>query len=189
MPVKNKVNENKLDYEPWGYREQGGYSEKDPVVVSVEKFFANVRYSKRDEKIHFYNIKGEEKGVINVKEFPNDAIKSTSYDAGTKILTIKYESGNIVKLNLTTLINSIINSVLEKTQKDINTLSGAVEEIINNEIDIREKTFSNTEYVWDEGSNKMVLKFYNLNNELKDTVEIFDTNEVGDILMGAGIYE
>lgn len=185
VKYRNKVNENKLDYEPWGYREGVGYqSEKSDIAIIVEKFFTNVRYNKSDEKIHFYNIKGEEKGFINVREFPSDSIKSTSYNAGKKILTIKYESGKVVELNLTGFINSIISGV----ERDITILSGTVEEIINHEIDLQNAAFSQTEYVWDEENNKMVINFYNLNNELKGRLEMFDTNDVGEIMIEAGSF-
>ena len=185
MAEKNKVNENKLDYEPWGYNSTVGYSSKNSDVIrTVEKFFVNAKYSKKDEKIHFFNIKGDEKCSINVREFPSDSIAGISYDYVTKTLTITYESGKSFEINLTSLINSIV----EKIEENIDVLSGTVEEIINKETELQNVTFTNVEYVWDKENNKMVLNFYNSNAELKDTVEIFNTNDIGEIMMQAGNF-
>jgi hypothetical protein len=185
MAVKNKVNENRLDYEPWGYRVDVGYtSKKTAINATIEKFFTNVKYSKKDEKIHFYNLKGEEKGSINVNDFSSGVIKGTSYDAATKILTIKYENGKSVSFNLTPIINSIV----EKIDENISVLSGTVEEIINNEMALQSAAFSDSEYVWDEDNKKMVIRFYNTNSELKDTIELFDTNDEGEVMIEAGKF-
>lgn len=192
MAEKNKLKENKLDYEPWGYRVNVGYTSMDSAIsMAVEKFFANVKYNKNDEKIHFYNIKGEEKGTINVREFPSDSIKSTSYNFVTKVLTITYESGKVIKLDLSSLINSIIDEI----SVDIDALSGSVvnlsekvQEVVDKQTALENAAFTYSEYVWDEEHNKMVINFYNSDHTLRDYVEIFDTNNIGEIITGAGEY-
>lgn len=183
MAEKNKVNENKLDYEPWGFNSTVGYTHRS-CVQTVEKFFVNAKYSKKDEKIHFFNVKGEETCSINVKEFSSDSIKGISYDYVTKILVITYESGKELEINLTDFINSIVS----KIEQDVESLSGTVEEIVNQEAQMLSIMFSDAEYEWDEENKKMVINFYNANNELKDSVELFDTNDVGEIMIEAGNF-
>lgn len=54
--------------------------------------------------MYFYNEEGEEVGVVDVNEFPIPAVKDTSYDPSTEILTITVErssdSVNAMYMNL-----------------------------------------------------------------------------------------
>ena len=178
----NKVNK---PYDPYEFREQQGYnSKRNSIAATVKKFFVNAKYDKNDSKIHFYNVKGEEKCSINVKEFPSDGVKGITYNYVNKILVITYESGRVIEVNL----NGFINNVIGKIEKQIDVLSESIEEIINNETRLQTIVFSASEYVWDEEHNKMKINFYNANNELRDSVELFDTNKDGEIMVEAGNF-
>ena len=76
-----------------------------------------------------------------------------------------------------------------------NTLLNLIEQAIDNQVVMQETinkikadAFTDVDYAWNEGDNKMSLNFYNSNDELKDSADLFDTNEVGEILFDAGNF-
>ena len=93
-------------YEPWGFQEENHYiSDENLLLNDIDKFFALAEYNKDDKKIHFFNKDDEEKGTIDVTEFSSSIVQSAVYDKETKILTITFENGDVVEINLAELID------------------------------------------------------------------------------------
>ena len=93
-------------YEPWGYQDQNNYESSEVIQENdLDSFFADVNYSKDDNKIFFYNKDGEEKGALDVSEFvkSDSIIDKVEYKDG--ILTIIFTNGDEVHIDLTELID------------------------------------------------------------------------------------
>ena len=93
-------------YEPWGYQEENNYESSEIIQDNdLDSFFADVNYSKDDNKIFFYNKDGEEKGALDVSEFvkSDTIIDKVEYKDG--ILTITFTNGDEVHIDLTELID------------------------------------------------------------------------------------
>ena len=93
-------------YEPWGYRDENNYESSEIIYENdLESFFADVNYSKDDNKIHFYNKDGEEKVALDVSEFvkSDSIIDKVEYKDG--ILTITFTNGDEVHIDLSQLID------------------------------------------------------------------------------------
>lgn len=93
-------------YEPWGYQDQNNYESSEVIQENdLDSFFADVNYSKDDNKIFFYNKDGEEKGALDVSEFvkSDSIIDKVEYKDG--ILTITFTNGDEVHIDLTELID------------------------------------------------------------------------------------
>lgn len=92
-------------YDPWGYQEQDGYQSGENLFLNeLDTFFASVEYHDDDNKIHFYNNDGEEKATLDVSGFTSSVIEDVYYDSDTKILTIVFDNGEKVEINLGELI-------------------------------------------------------------------------------------
>lgn len=58
--------------------------------------------------------------------------------------------------------------------------------VIKSEMDKKadkEDTFADGEYIWDSASQKMILRYYNVDGVAIDDIELFDTNANGQILL------
>ena len=95
--------------EPWGYREENEYvSNTSRYLADLEEFFANAKYNKEDNKIHFYNKDGEERegSAIDVAEFEQTAIvEDAYYDKDTKEVVIEFTNGDIVRIDAKDLLD------------------------------------------------------------------------------------
>lgn len=183
-------------YEPYGYREQYKYSSQRGVIEEfVDEFFTDVRYNKLDKKIHFSNVYGNEKVSIDVREFDTPGIVNTTYDKTTRILTLELDNGNTEEINLTEIIGQIEASLAVLVEEEKNraisvelVLKEMVEAIADGLAEISGNAIGKLTYEWDSENKEMVLKTYNVNEELKDTVGLFDTDEEGEILLEAGDF-
>lgn len=93
-------------YEPWGYQDENNYQGAETILENdLESFFADAKYNKDDNKIHFYNKDGEEKGSLDVSEFvkSDSIIDKVEYKDG--ILTITFTNGDEVHIDLSELID------------------------------------------------------------------------------------
>ena len=186
-------------YEPWGYRDQDKYQKRtcEGCCESTD-YFVDVEYKSTKNKIYFYNEDGDEVGSVDVSEFPIPSVNSTSYDPSTEILTINFVNGTKLEINLDVLVNGVNKLVEDETNRATsveNTLLNLIEQAIDNQVVMQETinkikadAFTDVDYAWNEGDNKMSLNFYNSNDELKDSADLFDTNEVGEILFDAGNF-
>ncbi len=187
-------------YEPWGYREQNKLDSNVAGQWYSDIYFADVKYKSDKNKIYFYNEFGEEVGTIDVNEFkyPIPSIDSTSFDPSTNILTITFKNGNVVDINIEGVVNHIQGAIDDETNRATTAeenILNLVEQAIDNELilqqalnEVKDAAFANIEYEWKEDEKKMALNLYNMNNELKDSADMFDTNEIGDILLEAGDF-
>jgi len=95
-------------YEPWGYQEENNYeSSENQFEIELNELFASAAYNDNDKKIHFFNNDGLELSgsSIDTTEFASGVIVSATYDKETKILTIVFSNGDVVKVNLADLID------------------------------------------------------------------------------------
>lgn len=187
-------------YEPWGYRDQDKYLKRcGGGCCESNDCFVDVKYRSNKNKMYFYNEEGEEVGVVDVNEFPVPAVKDTSYDPSTEILTINFLNGTKLEINLDVLVNGVNKLVEDETNRATtveNTLLNLIEQAIDNQVvmqetinELKDGSFANVEYEWKQDEKKMSLNFYNSDNELKDSADLFETDENGDILFNAGDFE
>lgn len=102
MAIKRKTRM----YEPWGYREENNYQGAEIIHENdLDSFFADTKYIRDDNKIHFYNKDGEELVTLDVNEFikSDSIIEKTEYKDG--ILKIYFTNGDIVTIDLTELLD------------------------------------------------------------------------------------
>ena len=93
-------------YEPWGYRDENNYESAEIIHENdLDSYFADVNYNKDDNKIHFLNKDGEEKGTLDVSEFvkSDSIIDKVEYKDG--ILTITFTNGDEIHIDLSQLID------------------------------------------------------------------------------------
>ena len=183
-------------YEPWGYREQNKYqSEKEVILNFSEDFFADVKYKNVDKKIHFYNVYGNETCTIDVSEFPAPDIVNTTYDSETKSLTIEFDNGTTTKIDLTGVINDISVPLTLKIDEETNRavsveliLQQMIEAIADELASVSDNSISKVTYEWNQEDNTMSLRLFNVNDELKTSVGLFDTDDNGEVLLTAGDF-
>lgn len=114
---RNKVN---MPYDPYAYTEQRSYKgEGGQAADEAKKYFSKVAYNKNDEKIHFYNTKGEEKGSVDVTEFAGNTLVSISYIPADNILVLKYSDGTTFNVNLSEVIDDIQETVMEQIEPEL----------------------------------------------------------------------
>ena len=102
MAIKRKTRM----YEPWGYREENNYQGVEIIHENdLDSFFADTKYVRDDNKIHFYNKDGEELVTLDVNEFikSDSIIEKTEYKDG--ILKIYFTNGDVVTIDLTELLD------------------------------------------------------------------------------------
>ena len=102
MAIKRKTRM----YEPWGYQEENNYQGAEIIHENdLDSFFADTKYVKDDNKIHFYNKDGEELVTLDVNEFikSDSIIEKTEYKDG--ILKIYFTNGDVVTIDLTKLLD------------------------------------------------------------------------------------
>ena len=102
MAIKKKTRM----YEPWGYQEQNNYQGAEIIHENdLDSFFADTKYVRDDNKIHFYNKDGEELVTLDVNEFikSDSIIEKTEYKDG--ILKIYFTNGDVVTIDLTELLD------------------------------------------------------------------------------------
>lgn len=93
-------------YEPWGYQDENNYQGAETILENdLESFFADAKYNKDDNKIHFQNKDGEDVGSLDVNEFvkSDSIIDHTEYANG--ILKIYFTNGDVITINLTELLD------------------------------------------------------------------------------------
>lgn len=93
-------------YEPWGYQDENNYQGAETILENdLESFFADAKYNKDDNKIHFNNKDGEEVGSLDVNEFvkSDSIIDHTEYADG--ILKVFFTNGDVVTIDLTELLD------------------------------------------------------------------------------------
>ena len=93
-------------YEPWGYQEENNYQGAETIIENdLESFFADAKYNKDDNKIHFQNKDGEDVGSLDVNEFvkSDSIIDHTEYSNG--ILKIYFTNGDVITIDLTELLD------------------------------------------------------------------------------------
>ena len=187
-------------YEPWGYRDQDRYLKRSGGgCCPTNDYFANAEYDKSDEKIHFYNDMDDEVCAIDVKDFPQAKVTSADYDESTKELVVTFDNGDTVTIDLTSAVDGIEEYVLGKVDGEIESLSAAIsseearaisaETILRDIISIvTNNAITNIECKWDETNLKMSLNLYNVRSELKDSVELFKTDENGEVILDGGRF-
>lgn len=196
-------------YEPWGYRDQDNYASRRSGSISLGKPIYYIEYNYKDNLLHFYDSVYKELDTLDVSEFKTSPspIESTEYNPTTKVLTIKFENGETESIALDKLVESIerdIENVVDQEKERaiaVETVlaemieaavSGATsaETALQEQIDtIKENTFYKVEYVLDSETNKMNINFMNVDDNIKGSVELFDTDDEGRILLDAGTYE
>lgn len=93
-------------YEPWGYQDENNYQGAGTILENdLESFFADAKYNKDDNKIHFQNKDGEEVGSLDVNEFvkSDSIVEEAKYEDG-KII-IKFTNGDVITINVEELID------------------------------------------------------------------------------------
>ena len=93
-------------YEPWGYQDENNYQGAGIILENdLDSFFANVSYNRDDNKIHFANKDGEEKGTLDVSEFvkSDTIVEYAKYEDG-KII-IKFTNGDIITIDVEELLD------------------------------------------------------------------------------------
>ena len=92
--------------EPWGYIEENDYQSKiGDGVLNGDEFFADVKYNRNDNKIHFANKFGKEVGTLNVSDFVNSdsVIEDAKYENGK--LIIKFTNGDVITIDMEELVD------------------------------------------------------------------------------------
>ena len=92
--------------EPWGYQDENNYQGSTTILDNdLDSFFADVEYNKDDNKIHFSNKDGEEKGVIDVSEFVKSQtiVERAWYEDGK--IHIKFTNGDEIIIDVEELID------------------------------------------------------------------------------------
>ena len=195
-------------YEPWGYRDQNNYQGVGETIASeMDQFFADVKYESSDQKIHFYNDDGEEKGSIDVTEFAQSVIDHTEYDPVTKELRIYFSNGDVQVIDMSLLVdetdfadgllteddpsnpgNTIVKVKVAEDSKDYLSVSPDGVSASSGITELVEKAFTNAELKWDTDNNGFNIEYFNIKDNSKDVVKLFDTDENGNVLFTAGRF-
>jgi len=194
--------------EPWGYQDQNNYQGVgDTIENEMDQFFADVKYESSDQKIHFYNDDGEEKGSIDVTEFAQSVIDHTEYDPATKQLKIYFSNGDVQTIDMSLLVdetdfadglsteedpsksgNTIVKVKISDDSKDFLSVGPDGVSVSSGITDLEEKAFTNAELKWDADSNGFNLEYFNIKDNSKDTVKLFDTDDNGNVIFSAGQF-
>ena len=178
---------------PWGYQEVTQYqSEVETFSKAFEKLFASAKYDKSDKKIHFFNLKNEEKATIDVTEFPS----SSSGGSGSSISALTFDDGNLsITCTDGEVFSTDISGVVSDVEEKVDALQGVVDQLsadtqsLSQAVgEVRESSFTNVTYELDQEENEFKLNFYNMDNQEKDSVSLFDTDSQGNILMKGGSF-
>ena len=102
MAIKRKTRM----YEPWGYREENNYQGAEIIHENdLDSFFADTKYLRDDNKIHFYNKDGDEVGYLNVNDFiKSDQIVEKAWYEDGKIY-VKFTNGDLITVDVKELLD------------------------------------------------------------------------------------
>lgn len=195
-------------YEPWGYRDQNDYQGVGDVIASeMNVMFSGVKYNAEDKKIHFYNNDGEELSgnSIDVTQFAQSVVERTWYDEDTKTLHILFSNGDETVIDMTALAdrndfldglmteedpsdsgNTLVKVKIADDSKDYLSVSMSGVSINSGITELEEKAFTHAELDWNDDESGFNINYYNIKNNQKETITLFETDENGNVPIGPG---
>lgn len=185
-------------YEPWGYRDQNDYQGVgDVIATEMNQFISNVSYNSSAGTLVFTNDEGEEIVTVDVSQFAAAHVTATTFDSDTKIYYIYYDNGDVVKLDMSDLID-----VSEAGDGLTADTEGRLAIKLDDGLDTSEylivgpdglgvtsaitNAFTDAELNWEADANGFNIDYFNSKTNKMDTVKLFDTDDRGNVHIGPG---
>lgn len=195
-------------YEPWGYRDQNDYQGVgDVITTEMNQFAANAVYNPDDKNLHFLNDDGDEVFKVDVTQFSQSVVERTWYDEATKTLHILFSNGDETVIDMSALAdrndfldglvteedpsdsgNTFVKVKIADDSKDYLSVSLSGVSVTSGLTGWEEHAFTNAELKWDENDQGFNIEYFNIKDNSKDIVKLFDTDENGNVLFSAGTF-